>query len=62
VDVVDQAGAHLSEPASETFEPPKLALAILRWTNEGTPDEGPFAFRSTWMAWQAARWLLKAKM
>lgn len=62
VDVVDQAGVHIPEPASETFEPPKLAFAVLRWTNEGTPDEDRFAFRSTWMAWQAARWLLEAKL
>ena len=62
VDVVDQAGGHLPEPSRETFEPPKLAFAVLRWTNEGAPDEDRFAFRSTWMAWQAARWLLEAKL
>jgi hypothetical protein len=61
VDVFDQSGDHIPEPASETFEAPLLALVVLRWTNEGTPDEDRFAFRSAWMAWQAARWLLEAK-
>jgi hypothetical protein len=62
VDVVDQTGSHIPAPARETFEPPKLALAVLRWTNEVIPDEDRFAFRSTWMAWQAARQLLAAKL
>jgi hypothetical protein len=62
VDVVDQAGVHVPEPVSETFEPSSLALVVLRWTNEGAPDEDRFAFRSAWMAWQAARWLLEAKL
>ena len=61
VDVVDTAGAHVTEPIEETFEPPRLAWAVLRWTNVGTPDEDRFAFRSPWMAWQAARRLLAAK-
>jgi hypothetical protein len=62
VDVVNQAGAHILAPAEETFEVPTLAFAVLRWTNENVPDEDRFAFRSTWMAWQAARWLLEAKL
>ena len=61
VDVVDSSGAHVPEPIEETFEPPRLAWAVLRWTNEATPDEDRFAFRSPWMAWQAARRLQQAK-
>jgi hypothetical protein len=61
LDVVDESGTHVPEPIHETFEPPKLAWTVLSWSNEGTPDEDRFAFRSSWMAWQAARRLLAAK-
>jgi hypothetical protein len=61
IDVVDSAGAHVPEPVEETLEPPRLAWAILRWTNQDTPDEDRFAFRSSWTAWKAARRLLAAR-
>ena len=61
VDVVDASGVHIPEPIRETFEPPQLALLVLTWTNAGVDDEDRFAFRSPWMAWQAARWLMAAR-
>lgn len=61
VDVVDASGVHIPEPIRETFEPPQLALLVLTWTNAGVDDEDRFAFRSPWMAWQAARWLMTAQ-
>lgn len=61
VDVVDSSGAHVPEPVEETLEQPRLAWTVLRWTNQGAPDEDRFAFRSSWMAWKAARQLLAAK-
>ena len=61
VDVVDASGIHIPEPIRETFEPPQLALLVLTWTNAGVDDEDRFAFRSPWMAWQAARWLMAAR-
>ncbi len=61
VDVVDASGVHIPEPIRETFEPPQLALLVLTWTNAGVDDEDRFAFRSPWMAWQAARWLMTAR-
>lgn len=60
-DVVDSSGVHIPEPIRETFEPPQLALLVLTWTNAGVDDEDRFAFRSPWMAWQAARWLMTAR-
>lgn len=61
VDVVDASDVHIPEPIRETFEPPQLALLVLTWTNAGIDDEDRFAFRSPWMAWQAARWLMTAR-
>jgi len=61
VDVVDAAGVHLPEPVHETFESDRLALAVLRWSNEGADDEERFAFRSVWLAWKAARKLQAAR-
>ena len=60
-DVVDSSGAHVPEPVEETIEPSMLAWTVLRWSNEGTPDEDRFTFRSRWTAWEAARRLLAAK-
>jgi hypothetical protein len=60
-DVVDSAGAHVPEPVEETIEPSTLAWTVLRWSNQGAPDEDRFAFRSSWTAWRAARHLLAAK-
>jgi hypothetical protein len=60
VDVEDTAGNHVPEPLRETFEPPAMSLLVLHWTNEGAVDEDRFAFRSTWLAWQAAHWLRSA--
>jgi hypothetical protein len=61
VDVVDCAGVHVPEPVEENLEEPRLAWTVLRWTNQGAPDEDRFAFRSSWMAGKAARYLLAAK-
>jgi hypothetical protein len=61
VDVVDLEGTHVPEPVEETIEPSRLVFTVLRWSNVGRPDEDRFAFRSAWMAWQAARHLRAAK-
>ena len=61
VDVIDASGVRIPEPIRETFEPPQLAMLVLTWTNAGVDDEDRFAFRSPWMAWQAARWLMAAR-
>ncbi|MBA3737239.1 MAG: hypothetical protein H0W97_01585 [Actinobacteria bacterium] len=61
VDVVDASDVPIPEPIRETFEPPQLALLVLTWTNASVDDEDRFAFRSPWMAWQAARWLMAAR-
>jgi hypothetical protein len=61
VDVVDERGHHVPEPIHETIEPSQLVFMVLRWSNEGTPDEDRFAFRSPWMAWTAARRLMEAR-
>lgn len=60
VDVVDLGGTHVPEPVRETIEPERLVFAVLRWSNHDTPDEDRFAFRSPWMAWQAAHRLREA--
>jgi hypothetical protein len=39
----------------------QLVFAVFRWSNEGAPDEDRFAFRSPWLARQAARRLLEAR-
>lgn len=54
VDVVDTQGVHVPDPVRESIEPDEVVFAVLRWSNEGTPDEDRFLFRSPWMAWQAA--------
>jgi hypothetical protein len=61
VDVVDDHGGHIPEPIHETIEEPRLSFLILRWKNEGVDDEDRFAFRSPWVAWQAARRLMEAR-
>ena len=61
IDVVDRADAHIPEPVRETIEEPQLSLLVLRWSNEGTPDEDRFAFRSPWLAWTAGRKLMEAR-
>ena len=61
VDVVDERGVHVPEPIHETIEPSQLVFAVLRWDNDGSPDEDRFAFRSPWLAWQAARKLMEAR-
>lgn len=60
-DVVDPAGDHIPEPAHETFESDRPALTVLRWSNGGVDDEERFAFRSAWLAWDAARRLRGAR-
>lgn len=61
VDVVDLRNAHVPEPSREEIEPEQLVFAVLRWSDQGAPDEDRFAFRSPWTAWRAARQLLEAK-
>jgi hypothetical protein len=61
VDVVDVEGNHVPEPIRESIDPAPLVFAVLRWSNAGAPDEDRFAFRSPWLAWQAARRLLEAR-
>ena len=60
-DVVDPAGVHIPEPINETFEPDRVALTVLRWSNAGVDDEERFAFRSVWLAWRTARRLRNAR-
>src|SRR5262245_18440295 len=60
VDVVDEQGNEVPQPLQESFEPSKLAIVELRWLNGGAADEDRFAFRSAWIAWQAARHLQAA--
>jgi hypothetical protein len=62
VDVMDELGAHVPEPSNEDFEPTVHRELVLRWTNEGAPDEERFVFRSTWPAWAAGRRLRLAKL
>lgn len=59
--LVDAMGSHLPDPVHETFEPDRLALTVLGWSNEGVDDEERFAFRSVWLAWKAARKLQAAR-
>jgi hypothetical protein len=54
-DVVDAAGGHVPEPASEGFEPDGDVWLVLRWGEGAAADEERFLFRSTWLAWNAAR-------
>jgi len=61
VDVVDAAGNHVPEPVRESFEPDVDLSLVLRLSRDGTPEEDRFAFRSTWLAWQAARRLRGAQ-
>jgi hypothetical protein len=60
-DVIDPAGVHVAEPLHETFEEDRLVLTVLRWSNVGVDDEERFAFRSVWLAWEAARKLADAR-
>jgi hypothetical protein len=60
VDVIDPQGGRVPDPARETIEPKEVVFAVLRWSNEGTPDEDRFLFRSPSMAWQAAHRLRAA--
>jgi len=62
VDVVDAAGSHVAEPVRETLEPSEPVQLVLRWTNDGRPDEDRFGFRSAWTAWDAGRRLRRAKL
>jgi hypothetical protein len=56
VRVATPDGRTLPEPTAETFEPSAPCRLVVRWTGlEGQPDEDDFAFRSTWVATQAAR-------
>jgi hypothetical protein len=54
-DVVDANGAHVPEPFREAFEPETDVWLMLRWGSGSEADEERFLFRSTWLAWEAAR-------
>lgn len=60
VEVVDEQENEVPQPFQESFEPSKLVFVILRWLNGGVSDEDRFAFRSSWIAWQAAKHLRAA--
>ncbi len=62
VDVVNAAGSHVAEPVREALEPSEPVQLVLRWTNEGAPDEDRFGFMSAWTAWDAGRRLRRAKL
>ena len=61
VEVVDEQENEVPQPLQEGFEPSKLVFVVLRWLNGGVADEDRFAFRSSWIAWQAAQHLQAAK-
>ena len=61
VDVLDAGGAHISEPLRESFEPDVDVWLVLRCSLDGEEHEDRFRFRSTWMAWRAARKLRPAE-
>lgn len=58
---MDAAGEHVPEPLREAFETDVDVSIVLRWTRDGEEHEDRFAFRSQWMAWQAARRLREAR-
>jgi hypothetical protein len=62
VDVVDASGTHVPEVADETLEPSEPVQLVLRWSNDGVPDDDRFGFRSAWSAWDAGRRLRLAKL
>ena len=53
VDVVDADGRSVPEPASESFDREPEVELVIRW--DGDPGEQRLTFRSSWLAWQAAR-------
>jgi len=53
VDVVDAGGRPVPEPATEPFDPEPEVELVVRW--DGDPGEQRLTFRSSWLAWQAAR-------
>lgn len=61
VDVVDADGTHVPEPLHESFEDDVDVRLVLRWSRDGEDQEDRFAFRSTWLAWRAARRLREAR-
>jgi hypothetical protein len=55
VDVVDARGEHLPEVDREGFEEGLDVWLVVRWSVGDVLDEETFRFRSTWLAWEAAR-------
>jgi hypothetical protein len=53
VDVVDAEGRPVPEPVTEPFDPEPEVELVVRW--DGEPGEQRLTFRSSWLAWQAAR-------
>ncbi len=56
VDVLDESGAHVAEPAVESIdEPDALAAVTVDWQPEGAElDRDQFVFRAASVAWDAA--------
>jgi hypothetical protein len=61
VDVVGADGTHVPEPDRESFEDDVGVRLVLRWSGDGEDHEDRFSFRSSWIAWRAARRLLEAR-
>jgi len=54
--VVGPGGGAIAEPIEEIFEPSAPRRLVVRWTGpDGAADEDAFAFRSAWVAAEAAR-------
>ena len=53
VDVVDAEGRPVPEPTTEPIDPEPEVELVVRW--DGQPGEQRLTFRSSWLAWQAAR-------
>lgn len=53
VDVVDEQGASMPEPSAESIDREPEVELVVRWVGE--PGEQRLTFRSSWLAWQAAR-------
>jgi len=53
--VVDVSGRTVAEPSEETFEPARPVRLAIRWESGDGMDEDRFAFRSAWVAAEAAR-------
>jgi len=61
IDVEDAEGATVPEPASESLDPEPDRYLVVRWPgDDGSTKEERLVFRSSWLAWEAARRLRAA--